>query len=84
MLSKYALNNYRMAGYLFIALGLINMRYQTGANSVVTNSLLIIIPGAALLLLTFVKGAYSLLARREIMAMSMLIGIVLLGFAFIN
>ena len=55
MLSKYALNNYRMAGYLLIALGLINLRYQSGADSILARSLFIILPGLVLVALTFIS-----------------------------
>ena len=36
-ISKYALNNYRMASYLLIAIGLINLRYKSGKDEVLTN-----------------------------------------------
>jgi hypothetical protein len=55
-ISKYVLNNYRMASYLLLAIGLINLRYQTGKDEVFNNSLTIIIPGIAMLLITFLKG----------------------------
>lgn len=84
MLSKYALNNYRMAGYLLIAVGLINLRYQSGDNSVLTRSLLIVLPGALILALTFIKGLHGFLAQRATMYLAGLLGLVLLYFAVIN
>jgi hypothetical protein len=45
-----------MCGYLLLAVGLINLRYQTGKSSVLTHSLILIIPGALLLTSTFVKA----------------------------
>jgi hypothetical protein len=83
-LSKYALNNYRMASYLLLAIGLINLRYQTGKDGVLGNSLTIIIPGFAMLLLTFAKGAHHLLARREVMATLAVLGAVIVGWAISN
>jgi hypothetical protein len=83
-LSKYALNNYRMASYLLLAIGLINLRYQTGKDGVLTNSLTIVIPGIAMLLTTFAKGAYGLLARREVMALLAVAGAVLVAWAISN
>jgi hypothetical protein len=47
------INNFRMAGYLLLAVGLINLRYQTGKSSVLTHSLILIAPGALLLASTF-------------------------------
>ena len=49
-ISKYVLNNYRMASYLLLAIGLINLRYQTGKDGVLGNSLTIVIPGVAILI----------------------------------
>jgi uncharacterized membrane protein len=83
-LSKYALNNYRMASYLLLAIGLINLRYQTGKDGVLDNSLLVIIPGTAMLLITFLKGVHSFLARREVMVALLVIGLALVAWAITN
>jgi hypothetical protein len=83
-LSKYALNNYRMASYLLLAIGLINLRYQSGNEGVLVNSLTVIIPGTAMLLITFVKGVHSFLARREIMVALLVIGLALVAWAITN
>ena len=83
-LSKYALNNYRMASYLLLAIGLINLRYQTGKDGVLTNSLTIIIPGLAMLLLSFAKGVHSVLARREVMALLAVLGAAIVIWAISN
>ena len=83
-LSKYALNNYRMASYLLLAIGLINLRYQSGNEGVLVNSLTVIIPGTAMLLITFAKGVHSFLARREIMVALLVIGLALVAWAITN
>ena len=83
-LSKYALNNYRMASYLLLAIGLINLRYQTGHDGVLSNSLAIVIPGLAMLFLTFVKGSHSFLAKREVMALLAILGAALVAWAITN
>ena len=83
-LSKYALNNYRMASYLLLAIGLINLRYQSGKDGVIGNSLAIIIPGVAMLLITFAKGSHSLLARREVMGLLAIAGSALAIWAITN
>ena len=82
MLSKYALNNYRMAGYLLIALGLINLRYQSGSDSILARSLYIILPGLVLVVLTFISSLHRILAQRAFMAVSALIGCALVFYAF--
>jgi uncharacterized membrane protein len=83
-ISKYALNNYRMASYLLLAIGLINLRYQTGKDEVFNNSLAIFAPGILMLLVTFVKPAHSLLARREVMALLAVAGSALVIWAITN
>lgn len=83
-ISKYVLNNYRMASYLLLAIGLINLRYQTGKDGVLNNSLTIFAPGILMLLITFVKPAHSLLARREVMALLAIAGTALVIWAITN
>ena len=78
------INNYRMGGYLLIAVGLINLRYQTGHNEVLSHSLSIIIPGALLLALTWISGAQQFLKSRIGKILTIVIGLGLLGFAVIN
>ena len=83
-ISKYALNNYRMASYLLLAIGLINLRYQTGKDGVFNNSLAIFAPGILMLLITFVKPVHILLARREVMALLAVAGSALVIWAITN
>jgi uncharacterized membrane protein len=83
-ISKYALNNYRMASYLLLAIGLINLRYQTGKDEAFINSLAIVIPGIVMLLVTFLKGAHSVLARREVMVLLAVAGSALVIWAITN
>ncbi len=83
-LSRYALNNYRMASYLLLAIGLINLRYQTGKDGVLRNSMAIVIPGVAMLLTTFAKVTHSFLARREVMALLAVLGAALVIWAITN
>ncbi len=84
ILSKYALNNYRMASYLLLAIGLINLRYQSGNEGVLVNSLTVIIPGTAMLLISFIKGVHDFLARREVMVALLVIGLALVAWAITN
>jgi hypothetical protein len=83
-ISKYHLNNYRMASYLLFTIGLINLRYQTGKDNVLFNSLLVVIPGAVMLIATFIRGTYKYLARREVMAILAVIGSALVVWAINN
>jgi uncharacterized membrane protein len=78
------INNFRMGGYLLIAVGLINLRYQTGKSSVLSHSLLLIVPGALLLASTFVKAGQGWLHRKAATAIVITCGGLLLIYSFIN
>ena len=71
-----------MAGYLLIALGLINLRYQSGADSILARSLSIVLPGLVLVALTFISRVHRFLAQRAIMAVFGVIGCALVVYAF--
>ena len=49
-----AMTNYRLGGYLLVAIGLLNLRYQTGEPGVVRNSIIILTPGVVVLILSFI------------------------------
>jgi hypothetical protein len=78
------INNFRMGGYLLLAVGLINLRYQTGKSSVLTHSLILIIPGALLLASTFVKAGQDWLHTKAATAVVITCGGLLLIYSFIN
>ncbi len=73
-----------MGGYLLIALGLINWQYQNNDADVVTRSLLIVIPGVLVILMTFIKPLDSFLASRVGMTVVTVIGALLVGLSFLN
>ena len=77
-------NNYRMGGYLLLALGLINWQYQNNDADVVTRSLLIVIPGVVVILMTFIKPLDSFLSSRVGMSVVTVIGALLVGLSFLN
>ncbi|MEY4087194.1 MAG: hypothetical protein RIU70_304 [Actinomycetota bacterium] len=73
-----------MAGYLLLAVGLINLRYQTGKSSVLTHSLILIIPGALLLASTFTEAGKKWLHTKAATAIVITCGGLLLVYSFIN
>lgn len=73
-----------MGGYALFACGLINLRYQWGESDVASRSALIFIPGALIILATFVPAALKVLARREVKALLAVAGLLLVAFAFRN
>jgi uncharacterized membrane protein len=73
-----------MGGYLLIAIGLINLRYQTGKSDVLNHSLILIIPGALLLAMTFLSAGKKWLDTKAATAMVLTCGGLLLVYSFIN
>jgi len=83
-MNKNLINNYRMGGYLLIAIGLINLRYQSGQSNVLGRSLIIIVPGALLLGSTWISSLSKVLDRRSTKVLALSLGLVLVGFAIFN
>jgi hypothetical protein len=77
-------NNYRMGGYLLLAVGLINWRYQNADAGIASRSLLIVIPGVVIVAMTFIKPLDKFLASKAGMAIVTAVGAVLVGLSFLN
>ena len=73
-----------MGGYLLIAIGLINLRYQTGQNDVVGESLAVIAPGAVLLISTWISGVKRILDLPATKIITLVVGVALIAYAVIN
>ena len=73
-----------MGGYLLVAIGLINFRYQTGQSGVVSHSLTIIIPGAILLAATWIPALAKKLESKAVQAVTITLGLILIAYAVIN
>ena len=77
------INNYRYAAYALLAIGLINLRYQTGnANNLNTSSVLIVL-GVLGLLITFILPLKSFLLKKstQIIALTIFVAAIVYGFA---
>ena len=77
-------NNYRMGGYLLLAVGLINWRYQNDDAGIASRSLLIVIPGVIIVAMTFIKPLDKFLASRAGMAIVTVVGAALVGLSLLN
>jgi hypothetical protein len=77
------INNYRMAAYAALAVGLINLRYQTGAESNFSKSAALFIPGALLIALTFAPFGKKWLESRSAALTLSIIGIGMLIYSFV-
>jgi hypothetical protein len=73
-----------MGGYLLLAVGLINWRYQNADAGIASRSLLIVIPGVVIVAMTFIKPLDKFLASRAGMAIVTAVGAVLVGLSFLN
>ncbi|MEY4100827.1 MAG: hypothetical protein RLZZ567_69 [Actinomycetota bacterium] len=76
--------NARWAGYLFIALGLINWRYQDSNPNAATNSLFLIAGGVLTLILAFTKPGLAWLSTKSGKVIGLIAGAALIIFSFIN
>ena len=73
-----------MGGYLLLAVGLINLRYQTGQDNNLGKSLTLIIPGALLLAITFIDAGKKWLHTKAATALVITLGGLLIAYSFIN
>jgi hypothetical protein len=76
--------NSRWAGYLFIALGLINWRYQDSNPNAMTNSLVLISAGVITLILAFTKAGLAWLETKMGQRIGLVAGAALIIFSYIN
>lgn len=75
------LNNYRLGAYALLAIGLINLRYQTGSEGNLPKSSVLIIIGAMVLILTFIPQISSFLLKKGIKVFSLfaLVALIIYG-----
>lgn len=78
------MNNYRMGGYLLFAIGLINLRYQWGEPGIVERSAIIFIPGALVLLATFIEALEPVLMKKEVKFILAFLGLAFVAYAVTN
>ena len=71
-----------MGAYAALAVGLINLRYQTGAESNLSKSLVLIIPGALILAISFTNVGKSWMQSKSAAAISPTCGALLLAYSF--
>lgn len=72
-----------MAAYASLAAGLINLRYQSGAESNLSKSLVLIVPGAILLALSLTALGKSWLNSKAATIVVTIIGGLLLVYSFV-
>ncbi|TSA20551.1 MAG: hypothetical protein D4R69_04905 [Actinomycetales bacterium] len=78
------MTNYRWGGYLLVAIGLLNLRYQTGQPGVFTHSLIILLPGAIILIMSFIPSTAKILNTSGAKIISIVVGIATILYAALN
>jgi hypothetical protein len=73
-----------MGGYLLFAIGLINLRYQWGEPGIVQRSATIFIPGALILLATFIEALEPVMMRKEVQYLMAFVGLAFIAYAVTN
>ena len=72
-----------MGSYAALAVGLINLRYQTGEEGNLSKSLVLVIPGAALLLISLTSVGKKWLSVKGAGYIALAIGAVLVAYSFL-
>ena len=77
------LNNYRFGSYAILAMGLINLRYQTGNDSNLSKSLVLIILGAVAFIATLIPVLKAILLKRVSKMLALIILVLAIAYGFL-
>ena len=77
------INNYRYGAYALLAIGLINLRYQTGSANNFNNSSVLIGLGLIGLLITFIPKLKDYLSKQVVKNSALVIFIAAILYGFI-
>jgi hypothetical protein len=77
------INNYRYGAYALLAIGLINLRYQTGSANNFNNSSLLIGLGLIGLLITFTPKLKDHLSKQVVKNLALVIFVAAILYGFI-
>jgi hypothetical protein len=77
------INNYRFGAYALFAMGLINLRYQTGSEGNLSKSAVLIAVGAIVLVLTFIPKLKDLFMKKVVKSLSLILLAVLIAYGIL-
>lgn len=77
------LNNYRFGAYALFAMGLINLRYQTGSDSNLSKSSVLVATGAIVLVLTFIPKLNDFFMKKLVKTLSLVLLAVLITYGIL-
>jgi len=77
------LNNYRFGAYALFAMGLINLRYQTGTDSNLSKSSVLVAIGAIVLVLTFIPKLNDFFMKKLVKTLSLVLLAALIAYGIL-
>jgi hypothetical protein len=77
------LNNYRFGAYALFAMGLINLRYQTGSEGNLSKSAVLVAVGAIVLVLTFIPKLNDFFMKKLVKSLSLALLAVLIAYGLL-
>jgi hypothetical protein len=77
------LNNYRFGAYALFAMGLINLRYQTGSDGNLSKSSVLVAIGAIVLVLTFIPKLNDFFMKKLVKTLSLVLLAVLITYGIL-
>ena len=77
------LNNYRFGAYALFAMGLINLRYQTGSEGNLSKSAVLVAIGAIVLVLTFIPKLTNFFMKKLVKSLSLVLLAVLIAYGIL-
>ena len=77
------LNNYRFGAYALFAMGLINLRYQTGSEGNLSKSAVLVAIGAVVLVLTFIPKLNNFFMEKLVKLVSLALLAVLIAYGIL-
>jgi len=79
----HPINNYRFGAYALFAMGLINLRYQTGSEANLSKSSVLIAFGAVVLGLTFIPKLTDFFMKKLVKSLSLLLLAVFIAYGIL-
>ena len=79
----HPINNYRFGAYALFAMGLINLRYQTGSEGNLSMSSVLIAVGAVVLGLTFIPKLTDFFMKKLVRSLSLLLLAVFIAYGIL-
>jgi hypothetical protein len=77
------INNYRFGAYALFAIGLINLRYQTGTEANLSKSSVLIAVGALVLISTFVPKLNNFFQKKLVKSISLVLLVIFIAYALL-